>query len=574
MLPSHYSQECFVSAEVNDILDPMNVNASWDTGILYNSTMHFRKGAVQIPSDAYTTLVRYIVDRNNYQVGRSGLYLNPYQPNHSLLAIETIAILKDAAYRDLNPTDPGRKCVPTKNHNECESKEENQCSENARCIDLDYLYKCECNAGFTDASPKDSIPVCVFGLLQRCQLLLIEQHLCQHRNTGRVPVQKRLCGYRGSEKRLSLGMNPDAYCLNMQDINECALGLTNYWVHCACPSGYIDGNPSTPGRVCQGLLCDLCHQHGDCIHNTLTNNITCACAEGYTGDFCEVAPSNAPLLLLIFLALLFLLLTLCCLLYLCTKCHCFKRYPSSDSGVSDLYNKEIGIPRAHLREDNAAQLARYLDDGLRIPRAHLHDNSSMDSGSSEYTIREEIERRVTTDVTKTELRTVTTEADVHNEVNESSSSNVHTEFYPSTTATAGVNMCLCEVVPTWKSRSEGKVGSPKTRKNLLSYCNLFICSVAEFANSREWQHAQSQSQSSAANYAHGQHGHTATTTMGHHSEEHQDDRSIGAYSVEDDGVYDKSVLMKRNHQVDPANGMEKFSSEVITKKSHSETFHK
>jgi len=26
-------------------------------------------------------LIRYIIDRNNYQVGQSGLYLNPYQPD-------------------------------------------------------------------------------------------------------------------------------------------------------------------------------------------------------------------------------------------------------------------------------------------------------------------------------------------------------------------------------------------------------------------------------------------------------------------------------------------------------------
>lgn len=71
----------FVTAEVNDIINPMQVNASWDTGILFNSTMYFRKGVVRVPSDAYYTLIRYIIDHNNYQVGESGLYLNPYQPD-------------------------------------------------------------------------------------------------------------------------------------------------------------------------------------------------------------------------------------------------------------------------------------------------------------------------------------------------------------------------------------------------------------------------------------------------------------------------------------------------------------
>lgn len=79
---------------------------------------------------------------------------------------------------------------------------------------------------------------------------------------------------------------------------------------CECPAGYVDGNPTQPGRICGALLCDLCNQHGDCVHNAQTNNITCSCTEGYTGAYCEVAPSSAPLILLIFLALLFLLLTL------------------------------------------------------------------------------------------------------------------------------------------------------------------------------------------------------------------------------------------------------------------------
>jgi hypothetical protein len=48
--------------------------------------------------------------------------------------------------------------------------------------------------------------------------------------------------------------------------------------------------------------------------------------------------------------------------------------------------------------ENARHLAHYLDENLRIPRAHLHtDERDLSSlASSEYTIREEIERRVTT----------------------------------------------------------------------------------------------------------------------------------------------------------------------------------
>lgn len=59
----------------------MAMNASWNTGLLFNATVYFRKGTIKIPSDAYYLLVRYIIDKNDYQVGQSGLYLNPYQPD-------------------------------------------------------------------------------------------------------------------------------------------------------------------------------------------------------------------------------------------------------------------------------------------------------------------------------------------------------------------------------------------------------------------------------------------------------------------------------------------------------------
>lgn len=36
---------------------------------------------MRVPSDAYYQLIRYIVDRNGYEVGDSGLYLNEYQPD-------------------------------------------------------------------------------------------------------------------------------------------------------------------------------------------------------------------------------------------------------------------------------------------------------------------------------------------------------------------------------------------------------------------------------------------------------------------------------------------------------------
>lgn len=68
---------------MNEIVDPMSINATWDRGILFNCTVYFRKGSVRLPSDAYHMLVRYIIDQNNYQIGQSGLYINDYQSDPS-----------------------------------------------------------------------------------------------------------------------------------------------------------------------------------------------------------------------------------------------------------------------------------------------------------------------------------------------------------------------------------------------------------------------------------------------------------------------------------------------------------
>uniref|UniRef100_A0A915E6E7 EGF-like domain-containing protein n=1 Tax=Ditylenchus dipsaci TaxID=166011 RepID=A0A915E6E7_9BILA len=327
-----------------------------------------------------TPLIRYIIDKNNYQIGQSGLYLNP-----------------------------------------CEKS---NCSANAKCIPQGNGYKCECLPGYDDNSPAGSVAGSVCESLpcsdvNYCPLNSTCVNLPNHE--AECQCKQEFVDISQSETRLSLGLS-NSQCLSPYDV--CALGLHNCSkvaictpkppgsYSCACPANYVDGDPSNPGHICAGLLCSLCNQHGDCVPDPKTNNMTCACTEGYTGEFCELTASAIPAILFIILALLFLLLALCCLLYLCSRCRCFKRerafpFASLDNGSSDysIYSQPIGIPRAKL------------------------DRS--ESFGSDYTIREEVERVVTTDTTKTEHRTIETEEDVHETMDRSHSSAHQHEYYPS-----------------------------------------------------------------------------------------------------------------------------------------------
>lgn len=497
-------RNAFVAADVNEIVNPRTMNASWESGLLFNTTVHFIRGAVRNPSDVYYDVVRYIIDRNGYEVGDSGLYLNEYQPdpykpcfkndchpNGICIDVSERSYRCEcsAGFRELNPSDPGKRCVPTFGFNECEKKEDNECSENARCVDLEHLYKCECFPSYSDVSPPGAVPgsVCV---LDYCS----DVNFCPTNTTCKNMEQQAECrcdpGFtdiRKSDRRTVLGLGDDTLCMHVRDVNECALGLTNcsgvaecidrpIGYTCKCPENYIDGSPEEPGRVCGALLCDLCNSHGDCVHNAQTNNITCICTEGWSGEYCQIAPSNASLVLLILLALLFLFFTLCCLLYFCTKCRCFQgrgiaggapfiyrragAWPwstlegssSSESGAEfsahsatgHEYYPDIGIPRAKLKVDTGvletnknvdlSRLEHYLSDGVvRIPRAHLigggrrlnDSTDSMSDRSSEYTIKEEIEKKVITDVITKEIKTTTTTDSAGNVVTTTAESYVY-----------------------------------------------------------------------------------------------------------------------------------------------------
>lgn len=438
----------FVVAEVIEITDPSRLNATFDTGVLTNFTVYFKRGSVKKPSDVWDMLVNYIIEKNNLEVGKSDLFISRYQPNPFSACFtntchpKAICVeLKPSGYRcecpsdhrDLNPKDPGHRCVPTDGYNECDKPEDNECSENARCIDDVHLYHCECIPPYAipTPAPEGALPgsVCVLNYCNDVNFCPLNTTCENQENSAACVCKKGFVDIRRSEKRAELGLSDDTYCMDPRDINECALGLTNcsgiaictdlpFGYECKCPAGYEDGIPGEPGRVCAAAACGLCHLHGDCVHNAVSNNVTCVCFDGWSGEFCDVAPSAASLILMLILALLFLLLTLCCLLYFCLKCRCFrKRRLSEASGsAADFVGSGIGseyytIPRAKLKAESragfrdseldAGQLQGYLDDYDHGARAY--DSASVSSGSS----GDEYERRVITDVNVTEVRTTT-----------------------------------------------------------------------------------------------------------------------------------------------------------------------
>ena len=125
--------------EVNEILDPMLINSSWDNGLLFNATMHFRKGAVKNPLDVYTQLVKYIIEKNGQQVGNSGLYLSTNQksPFSSCFKVflkffwKYFEIFLNIFFQ-------------------------NNCHPKGICIELGpNAYRCECTNGQRDLNPSD-----------------------------------------------------------------------------------------------------------------------------------------------------------------------------------------------------------------------------------------------------------------------------------------------------------------------------------------------------------------------------------------------------------------------------------
>ncbi|KAK6028756.1 EGF-like domain protein [Ostertagia ostertagi] len=642
-------RNAFVAADVNEIVNPRMMNASWESGLLFNTTVHFRKGAVRIPSDVYYELVRYIIERNGYEVGDSGLYLNEYQPNpykpcfkvgllthfdfylfnsdiSRMTAIQresamtsTIGLIDASVVPDSENSILrilGRNASLSTDSTNAKKKEDNECSENARCIDLTSLQMRMPTVVFGRCSSRSrSRSVCV---LDYCS----DVNFCPTNTTCKNMEQQAECrcdpGFtdiRKSEHRNAIGLGDDTLCMHVRDVNECALGLTNcsgvaecidrpIGYTCRCPEGYIDGSPDEPGRVCGALLCDLCNSHGDCVHNAQTNNITCVCScpikcvACVADPACLTLPPAHPL---------------ACLLYFCTKCHCFKArgiaggapfvyrrggaWPwstlegssSSESGAefSALsaaghdYYPDIGIPRAKLKAGavvtdagaksmDVARLEQYLSDGaVRIPRAHLVGSSgrlnetcdSMSDASSEYTIKEEIERSDGKGNTTKEIKTTTTTDAAGNIV----TTTAETYAYPQHTVSHGENAAEA-------SRTSVLVGDSSS----YAARNAEYSNAAAFSD-RQYRHSGAEERErgeSVAEFSIGRAKSKDYLTR---------ERDVVEYSSEQDmsqseehEVGDVHTRVSHSHHYEPIrNGeSERFRSEMVTsQKSTSVTKH-
>ncbi|KAK6042353.1 EGF-like domain protein, partial [Cooperia oncophora] len=242
---------------------------TWISGVLYNFTTHFVRGTVGAPKAVFTDLVEYIIKKNNYEVGKSKLFISPDQMNpftscyNSDCHVNAICTPLGKGYscqcpngyRDLNPSHPGRQCLAYVGVNECEKPELNECSPDARCIDLDYLYKCGVISPYVNAAPEGAVPgsICT---IDYCS----DVHYCPLNSTCKNVGDQAKCdcnpGFvdlRKSDRLSEAGLG-DAICMRHTDVNECALGLHNCSAaaictdlkngyECKCPDGYTDGNP-------------------------------------------------------------------------------------------------------------------------------------------------------------------------------------------------------------------------------------------------------------------------------------------------------------------------------------------
>uniref|UniRef100_A0A183FQQ6 VWFA domain-containing protein n=1 Tax=Heligmosomoides polygyrus TaxID=6339 RepID=A0A183FQQ6_HELPZ len=402
----------FVTVEVNDIEEPSLRNTSWVHGVLYNFTSHFVRGAVGEPSTVFTDLIEYISKKNNYEVGTSKLFISPDQANpfsacygsdchanaictplgkgYTWLIAVWGATFNEAqgpvgswcqcptGYRDLNPSRPGRQCLSYVGVNECEKPELNECSPDARCIDLDYLYKCECVSPYVNAAPEGAVPgsVCT---IDYCS----DVHYCPLNST---------CKNIGDQVR----------CPLVWQLHEITLKFMEFQARCDCNAGFVDLRKSD--RLSEAGVGDaICMRHSDvneCALGLHNCSAAAICIDTKLGYDCR-CPDG-----------------------------CFGGRgvsQSSASGREILGSDYYTIPRAKLKpgaaygdemmgHDNAAVLGAYLDDGASI--------------SSDGSL-EEVERRVTTDVTTREIRTTTVRDEMGNVV---SQSQTDTEQYAMTSS--------------------------------------------------------------------------------------------------------------------------------------------
>lgn len=120
----------------------------------------------------------------------------------------------------------------------------------------EYLYKCECKKGFSDASPKGSIPgsVCVIDYCSDVNYCSINSTCVNTKDNAECQCKNGFVDIRKNKLPITNDFNTKFYCLNTRDIDECFLGLHNcssvanctdlkIGYTCACQTGYIDGNP-------------------------------------------------------------------------------------------------------------------------------------------------------------------------------------------------------------------------------------------------------------------------------------------------------------------------------------------
>uniref|UniRef100_A0A914WTS8 EGF-like domain-containing protein n=1 Tax=Plectus sambesii TaxID=2011161 RepID=A0A914WTS8_9BILA len=537
-----------------------------------------------------------------------------------------------------DPQRPGRRCF--KQLDECRNPLMNNCSRFADCIDREDGYECKCRAGYHDENPTHAGTVCNY-IINECESTNLND--CdRHADCINLPG-----GYSCQCRQPYLDESPDKQnqpgriCrfneCNDPNYNKCARDAvcqdTEDGFVCHCKEGFYDNspNPLEPGRVCIGFniesttLRDPVTIPADAVrcgpinlcyvsrNEVCIGGQHCGCRPGQNRRDSSQACVDVDTIVLAFRIM-------------------------HQGNEPLMYSSQFGQPSSaryvqivdefrkgmHQAVGGTAYAPRYVTTDVNFITHPKTVNSSWPDGllfnftvatemavatsdsydsasetSSDYTMREEIERRVTTDVTKSETRKTVT-ADVHGHAT------AQFHVYPPIDANTsrkgggrfgGLAGVKKEVTKRWNRMASDTATSSKTHREEMHHSEAdkdesTVYESGRFAGASdmfsatasERDRGQSIAEFSVGNLQarESEWGETGTEfsqnrEMSEYTER-EDTGSEASHSLTDapeDDMYDKKVLVKKTQGYQPdasgQGGTERYTTEVSTKTQMRET---